>query len=1488
MPEPRSISSLIQLVSELQTSVDRLLRAASATGGRIYDSTSEGLEATSKGEFFSTPSSNTNEYLRLYRHDGEEATLVDALRYAPNDITRSQDIDWGGHHNFLRVPRVEGDLLNEWVEGVVDDRLGEADGEPGTAPRTHQDVTWTGRHDFTKMPRVNGTPLSDHMGTVTPDQDVVWTGRHSFQRIPVVGGTPITDLMGDGQGLDPDADMVWGGSHQFERVPSIQGQPLDNWVKEKADSFLGIDAPYNWQGPHNFAVEPTVDWKPISEVFQDMVEQGKRIKGEIEALYGGADALQSAVKDAKAIRQSIFDLYGDAQALADAVEDAENAQAAVEALYGDATALASAVEDAETARDQVLDLFEDIDAVEQARDEAQASAAAAEASAMDARYWAEAAREYMVEGGGRVVYVSTSGRDDWIGTSPARPVYTIKRALEIAGKMRDRGGKLVYVYPGSYYEDGNLIVPENTGVVSVGGQFITDIIITEGNETNNMFLVNSGSYIQGFTFREQEVDDFDDPNGGFAVAFAPGANIYRSPYIRDISQVSGYRNERYAAPLDPVNGNPAVGNGGGVLLADRAVLDQNSLFPYMLAFGATPRAPNGLGYVAKNGAGINGISSISIFQRCAFYALDGGQITLNNSGTQFGDISMRSKGTMLVVRPRNAPAEMTPSPHLADIIERRREEVIDSMWNALVRGCNEACGEEVDWYKGASLKVEARRALFPLHSSSSAAETIRAEADELVDAMWLDLLDANPDFEHQTDWSEVEDFVRRDAHWFLTSLARDFQHGNFKTGWAFVRGLFTEEAYYVFDPRMLEGFLHTWRFLEDQLADLLSDEDSEQMHAWVDAVAKSVEDPAGLVVFRRVMPARADDELLHVSAAARDAIEDNASQAVDEMWTDLVNEVTDVDWSKGQLEYHTRRDAAWLLSALARDFHHGIDWTTASFAEGLFDRDGDPVFRAELLDGFKHAWGFLRTRLKDWITDSDDQAMLDALFDLLIDTVTNPDTDAGRTVDPHEPKLTVTVNEAAATTIEEQRESVVGGMWDQLVANANDYTGDDIDWSDSEIETLTKRDAEWLLTALALDLRMGRDEMTRSFAEGLFDEDGQPVFRPELRAAFLYSWGVIESLLEQEISNDTVRRSIRGLLRSLTRSVAYPAQRLRSRPVRRKEPDAPIVQDTAAAEQVLEHLDEVLDEVAEAMRRHANAICAVDLDWSEGGELDALTRRDAKWLLLSLRRDLLHGNAKTTWAFAEGLYKRNGKPVFRRELLPAFLYSYEIMERALFEHITDTDVRQTITALLGVVARTLSDPDYGIGDLERFTRRDANDVLIAWAKDLRYGSDTTTKAFAQGLFDYRAQYVFDPKLLCGFNYAWERMRERLLHFFPDHEDRVKLNALHFVIYDTINNPRRIRFGSLIESLGHQFNNAGAGVNKQGLPLNFRRPGENRTVPYTISREGGGRVRWSGSDEFNNQYFANGVRINGTTGRFEGRPFIATVRQIARRMSNSRG
>ena len=790
-----------------------------------------------------------------------------------------------------------------------------------------------------------------------------------------------------------------------------------------------------------------------------------------------------------------------------------------------------------------------------------------------------------------IFYVSKAGDDNNTGKSLYSAVLTIKKGLELANAYTTATGNIcsVSVYPGIYEEEGNLVVPSRCGITSAGGQYVTEVHASANcrAEFRNMFLINSGSYVQGFTFRNMEVDDFEDPNGGFAIAFKPGALILRSPYIRDCGQVSNYNAFEIAAPLDPANGNPLVGKGGGMLLADRAILNPNSIFPYMLAFGATPRSPNGLGYVAKNGAGINGISSISVFQRASFYALTGGQITLNNSGTQFGDISMRAKGTTPVVSPFTVlnTAAIIANTAAADILANvaTTQNTTNDMWNDLIN-------YQIQTKFGNNfIAIIPEEVTVPLVASVPAAKII--QYSNLIDGMWANL-----------------------------------------------------EAY---------------------VASTSSNT----------VIAANVSSTIPLVA----------------NVAAADII--RSSNLIDGMWTDLTTNPPGslISWTAAQ-EAFTRRDAQFLIDALADDVEDGIQANSQAFALEFFDSNIDLVFASSLLDEFFQTFDYIKTNLVTALSGyTAQQDMVEGLIDAIKSTMQSP------------------VEVAFGTALQ---------------------------------ETFTRRDAANLITAIALDVRYGTQNKTQNFALGFFKYNGLYVFPTYMLPLFQHTWNYLQTELVDLLGD-------------------YPTQ----------------------AAMVNSLFDDVLNE---------------------------------------------------------------------------------------------TVVNPNVI-------------DFGTELQESLTRRDATNLIRAIQLDVRAGTQMVTRAYAQGFFNYDATLVSPRFYLRSFFRAYDFIQGEMVAALAGYPNQINMvKELISVIKRTLKYPTTINFGSLVESLGHQFNNAGAGVNKNALPLNFRRPGSNKPVPFSVLQENGGRVRWSGADEINNQYFAGGTQINGVTGKFEGRPFNISVRQIARRIANSRG
>lgn len=261
-----------------------------------------------------------------------------------------------------------------------------------------------------------------------------------------------------------------------------------------------------------------------------------------------------------------------------------------------------------------------------------------------------------------VVFVSPDGNDTNSGKTLATAVATLEQGLIIAKAKSLINGVnnpvpvAIEVYPGDYRTEGHLDVPDMCCVIGIGTARSNRIIPKVGFEKRNVFRLGSGSYITGFSFEGFQIDDLNNPSEGFAVAFRPSTVDYptvitRVPYAHNITVYRRQTPELISAPLDRLNGNPLVGNGGGVVLADKAVISGYSIFPNIMTWGATPSSPNGIGYACKNGGLINPVNAIALWGHKQFLCLSGGQMILSGCSTQFGDYSFWSEGHTLSIVP---------------------------------------------------------------------------------------------------------------------------------------------------------------------------------------------------------------------------------------------------------------------------------------------------------------------------------------------------------------------------------------------------------------------------------------------------------------------------------------------------------------------------------------------------------------------------------------------------------------------------------------------------------------------------------------------------------------------------------------------------------------------------------------------------------------------------------------------------------------------
>jgi hypothetical protein len=240
---------------------------------------------------------------------------------------------------------------------------------------------------------------------------------------------------------------------------------------------------------------------------------------------------------------------------------------------------------------------------------------------------------------------------------------------------------------------GELDVPDFCTIWGANFQRRTIIRPTAGNEQRNVFRCGNGSHLVNLKFTGWEIDDFDNPTKGFAMVFRPGATILPGgvPYGQNCVVSSAFTEVPTPLPMDAAAGNPAHPKGGGCVLADASVLSPYSVYPNIMTWGFTPSSANGMGYVSRNRGFINPVNAIGVGAHRHFVCLDGGQMVVSGSSSQFGDYSFWSEGSTQQIRPLTIdPSLLVSQSGAAGIINAARVSLIDDVWGFLVANYNAA------------------------------------------------------------------------------------------------------------------------------------------------------------------------------------------------------------------------------------------------------------------------------------------------------------------------------------------------------------------------------------------------------------------------------------------------------------------------------------------------------------------------------------------------------------------------------------------------------------------------------------------------------------------------------------------------------------------------------------------------------------------------------------------------------------------------------
>lgn len=181
---------------------------------------------------------------------------------------------------------------------------------------------------------------------------------------------------------------------------------------------------------------------------------------------------------------------------------------------------------------------------------------------------------------------------------------------------------------------------------------------------------------------------------------------------------------------------------------------------------------------------------------------------------------------------------------------------------------------------------------------------------------------------------------------------------------------------------------------------------------------------------------------------------------------------------------------------------------------------------------------------------------------------------------------------------------------------------------------------------------------------------------------------------------------------------------------------------------------------------------------------------------------------------------------------------------------------------------------------EELTRRDAGTLLRELSDDLRSGQDRGSQYFTKGLFDWNAEYFFDPDLLPIFLRSYDIIEERILaRCSLTSPAEAMLASLISLIKTNLETPPKIAFPSVIEATGQQFSYVGSGVNYNSLPYSQRGTGLAGDPALVNLKLEGGRIYATFSTEVGDTYLGDDLRVDFERGTVEGQAFSRGVQNI---------
>jgi hypothetical protein len=365
-----------------------------------------------------------------------------------------------------------------------------------------------------------------------------------------------------------------------------------------------------------------------------------------------------------------------------------------------------------------------------------------------------------------------------------------------------------------------------------------------------------------------------------------------------------------------------------------------------------------------------------------------------------------------------------------------------------------------------------------------------ANRQAVIDGVWGDLVAAG--YTSQLSDATDQTLTKRDTGTLFDAVAQAIKEGNEQAVLRFAYGLYSFFGTSVISDAKMPATIQAFELIKQSIISLQSSVVDNQTKSIVSTLIENLKSNAVTI---KVNPAN-----YYIKTSTASYITSNKSTLIDTMWTNLKNNTAYYNANAiiASDEFYTRRDAGLFLDALASCLTTGTDAELIKYGNSFFISFDISVIAPNKMPGTLYCYGLLRDAINSNVTDTPSKTYITTLVSNLISNMSTSKGAVPSLSDSAKANLI-----RSANNIKAQQQTIINNMWNSLKSNPAYYNSSALTAAD---ETLTRRDAATLLTALYNTLANADERYMLNFTSGLYEPARVPVIPDSKIPATIYSF----------------------------------------------------------------------------------------------------------------------------------------------------------------------------------------------------------------------------------------------------------------------------------------------------------------------------------------------------------------------------------------------